>query len=420
MAIDTDGDTALPALSLDVREFGPWQHRGDVTATLQTALAAVAQMDPAGDAGSRGTEIRLPYGTGCVAAPLLVGRCVHLRGLGGHGDYQPTALEFAPGVSGIVLCGPQDGGGRADGSVIESVRLISAGGPAFGGDPLDPLPGEGGHGVEVRCPRVELSRVTAEGFLDGIHISSADSLPNCNEFALDRVLSVRNRRHGLFASGTNSNAGNVTRCSFNNNAHHGVCDRSFLGNNYTGCHFMENGLGAVWCGNLPGFGSVNRSVFVGNYSERGGRPSHLEHPALWVGGNEHFDAVSSPALVDPGYYGLVGLPVRSQVLRPLERLVRPDTGAPGTPWPCAPGTDGCVVDTAAGLAVVILPDPSGEPDGAELTLQCEGQGGLWVSVLNGGRRVWDAGRYREGLELSDGHTATLRACQGLWRVVGRC
>ena len=417
--------------TVDVREFGRWGHRLDVTTTLRAALAYVRGLDV--DKDARGCTVQLPTGTGLVGDTLVINRCVHLRGAGGSGDFQPTALEFPPGKTAVVFQARSDGGGRADGSVLESVRLVAGGkqAPPFQGDPLDPLPDpedpllrKRGHGVVIRCPFVELFRVCVENFLDGIHVVSADVEPNCNFFAVDRCLSARNARHGLFAAGTNSNVGNVTRSLFNNNGWHGVCERGFLGNLYLGNHLMENGREPFYVGHSPGQkGSVNRSILVGNYSERGKLASHAEFPALVLGGNEHFDKTSTASFIDPPYYGVRQIEVHGRVLRPLARWVRPRDAAPNTPSPVnlADVRDGVVVDVTHGAAGLALRDPAQEPDGAEFVVACEGTSALplTVSVLNGGRKIYDR-RPRESLRLAAGDTVTLRAVAGVWRVVSKC
>ncbi|MFL6730138.1 MAG: hypothetical protein ACJ8E3_00680 [Sphingomicrobium sp.] len=101
------------------------------------------------------------------------------------------------------------------------------------------------HAIHLRA-RATIRDVFIRNFQgDGIRIvadgTSGTIQGNANNFEVSRAF-VENCRNGLYAEGGDANAGVVHSLSALACRQWGVCDRSFLGNTYTGCHTAANGV----------------------------------------------------------------------------------------------------------------------------------------------------------------------------------
>lgn len=132
-----------------------------------------------------------------------------------------------------VLGTPNAYGG--DSSVISRLSLKGA----FTGTEAE------AHGIHLRA-RATIRDVYISNFQgDGIYIAAttgagAPNEGNANNFEVSRVF-VEACRNGLFAKGTDANAGVITAFSAIGCRQWGVWDRSYLGNTYNGCHTATNG-----------------------------------------------------------------------------------------------------------------------------------------------------------------------------------
>ena len=315
----------------------------DFTPLLERAIETVSASPAPGGGGLN--EICLPPGRYPFASTVDIKHTVVIRGSGASGGLAgsvfATVLSFPANTAGLIidryntlgsttLSTPTTGG---DGSVIEDLAIVSAGG-------ADP----DAHGVWLRARAVirdvnianfpgNQVRIVATGGAGGA------SEGNANEWRLDNV-NVRSAigDWGVFVAGADANAGTATAVGVLDSGGGGICECSFLGNNYDGVHVdgynsrgqgwvaynghlyalidRKAGVGATitpgtndsvwydmgaaagsrapaWSANgtyavsaaIFSDGLNSRSVFTDPYVEVGGPISHVSTPALVIGGN---------------------------------------------------------------------------------------------------------------------------------------
>jgi hypothetical protein len=315
----------------------------DFTPILERAIEAVST--DRGRDGAGVSEICLPPGRYPFASTVDIKHTVVIRGAGGGGglatDDFATILSFPVNTAGLIvdryntlgyatLATPTTGG---DGSVIENLAIVSAGGS-----------NPDANGVWLRA-RAVIRDVNVENFPGNqVRIvatggSGGATEGNANEWRLDNV-NVRSAigDWGLFVAGGDANAGTATAVGVLDSGGGGICECSFLGNNYDGVHVdgynhrgqgwvshgghlyalinRKAGVGAattpgsnngVWYDMGPvekvqappwsaagtyavsaaifSDGLNSRSVFTAPYVEIGGPVSHVSTPAMVIGGN---------------------------------------------------------------------------------------------------------------------------------------
>lgn len=224
-------------------DFDAWGPAGDNSTDDHALMEAAVNMIPEG-----GTLV-LGQATYRLSAPLELKNRVHLRGhnSGMAGTTAITILHFDDDVTGVVVnrtntygaavnsAGPW-GTGKADGSIIEGIKILG-GGTTIGTN----------HGLWMRA-RARVVNVVVEGFTgDGVHIYATAvggtdlTTGNANNWYMDNVFSTDNGRHGFYIEGADANAGIGIALDATGNGRCGIYDSSFLGNLYIGCHVAFNG-----------------------------------------------------------------------------------------------------------------------------------------------------------------------------------
>jgi hypothetical protein len=315
----------------------------DFTPILERAIEAVSA--DRGRDGAGVSEICLPPGRYPFASTVDIKHTVVIRGAGGGGGLAATGfatvLSFPANTTGLIVDSyntlgattqtkPTTGG---DGSVIENLAVVSAGGT-----------NPDAHGVWLRA-RAVIRDVNVKNFPGNqVRIVAGGGAGgavegNANEWRLDNVnVSSAIGDWGLFVSGPDANAGTATAFGVIDSGGGGICECSFLGNNYDGVHvdgYNHRGQGwvsraghlyglisrkaGVGAATTPGTnngvwydmglvgrvqappwsaagiyavsaaifsdGANSRSVFTAPYVEVGGPISHVSRPAMVIGGN---------------------------------------------------------------------------------------------------------------------------------------
>lgn len=125
----------------------------------------------------------------------------------------------------------------------------------------------------------------------GVFINGQGGINNCNGCSVLGLAVTRNRQHGWFITGNDSNGNNFSSINANENRGVGIWDSSFLGNNYSGCQAALNGTDALGQGSLGqplGYktdGGTNATVFTGCYTEDSDYHDFGGY-TQWIGGRE--------------------------------------------------------------------------------------------------------------------------------------
>ena len=213
-------------------------------AAALTALAAAGTDQSAGGNPSRGGAVlHIPAGKYyCATTIELTASSVTIEGDGGFGSGQKaTMLRFAAGQTGIrgqrsntFGAAGYDMTQRYPGADYSTVRRLALSG-GYGGNDGD------FHGIHLRC-RMHVEDVSVSNFEgDGIRIEASAPNGNANSWSVTRCLLSQNR-NGLVAIGADANAGTASRVDASFNRLFGIDDYSFLGNSYSGCHGLSNGV----------------------------------------------------------------------------------------------------------------------------------------------------------------------------------
>lgn len=290
--------------------------------------ACIAALAPSGD--PTGKSIYFPRGTYKLANPIDLNHRIIM-----HGDGQYSTV-FTPdkAVTGIIVhyaceTGPCTGD-RADTSVIENLGVYhptkslawqpshaySLGDLAYGStgpsninyedvfqvttagtsSSTEPTWGsyvegdfitDGGvtwHAIVVAGIRLN-TRATLRNVSvrnssgNGIHIQASVPTKNANGWNIDFASIDTCNLNGLYAQGSDANAGHAYMLGSSQNRLWGVYDISFLGNTYTAASVADNGAGAYA---MLGINATNQ--LIGCYSEGGEPPSILTGPSISIGG----------------------------------------------------------------------------------------------------------------------------------------
>ena len=260
---------------ISVKDFGAVGN--GVTNDLPAFQAAHDSLSPLGS--SVGGEIWIPPGNYYLAGTWVITKRVKISGAS-RGDQVGSAasrLTFPINVTGIrvhSLLSSGTGSG-ADNTVIQDLNLaaVSAAGTV-------------GHGIHMST-RCMLYRLIIRNFGEnGLHTvaNAGTGTGNANNFYYENVRVVDVNGHGFFTSEADANAGGFMLCDATSNNGWGFFEDSKLGNTYYSCHADGNVLGSFK--NEADGGSVNASVFIGNYIESGAtaRTSFVPDKSIWLGG----------------------------------------------------------------------------------------------------------------------------------------
>lgn len=271
----TVGETSISNHSVDIESFYDPGDNNDWAPALRRAIDSFT----AGAHPSVGGKIVLGPKTYTFESTVDIDREIVLEGAGGPGWFSPSVMLFAAGIDGIVVHSPgtspanPDPLRRGSWSVIRNLSVQSQGGA--GATPAV-------HGIILKG-RAAIEDVYVKGFSgNGIRIeaSVADMPPtNANNWRIDTVRIDNCGSHGLYVSGSDTNAGVATALDSSSNGGWGIFDSSFLGNTYVGAHTAANALGS--------YKSVNanaRNMFLNCYAEDGQNPAEIEPPAMVLGG----------------------------------------------------------------------------------------------------------------------------------------
>jgi len=266
--------------AINVKWFGA---KGDMTGDDSPAINAAiraagyptsSQYDNTGTGW--GQVVFIPKGSYKCQSSITVNRRVILRGAGGTLSSGATNLQFPAGVSGIVVTfpdpmNPSNGAGTAS----EIADLVVYG----------PGTGASAHGIVLNA-RAMVRNVGVYNFKgDGFHVEgySGNTPPtNANGWTIINCTTIGNGNWGLYAHGTDANAGTCINLLAQTCGVGGVADFSALGCTFVSCT-VEN------CGALnPSYANNNNgtcwSTFVGCYAEVDTGLAHIYTPGAVIGG----------------------------------------------------------------------------------------------------------------------------------------
>lgn len=188
-------------------------------------------------------HIKCGYGTYYFSRWIKIKRNISLEGASGSagGNAQlGTLFLFPTGCRGLVgftstSIDPDTGlavGTDASGATITRIMFQSTG---SGTDRTI-------HAILMRC-RMILQDCRVINFSgDGVSIVSNDAIGgNVNNWEI-RGGRITGCQNGIYAAGSDANAGVATHVDTSGNRVCGILDRSFLGNTYVGCHENGNGI----------------------------------------------------------------------------------------------------------------------------------------------------------------------------------
>ncbi len=321
----------------NVKDFGAAGNgvQDDYPAFRQ-ALDTIEQ-ENAGDP-VRGAILFIPSGKYRLTQTLVVTRSMILQGAG----MLSSRLEFVkdPGLpantplAGIVVQKGQRPDGTEtfpDWTIIRQLAVQTPNSffppdhlPSAPVDDDDRLLSGTSSGI-VLYARATIEECYVGGFeQDGIHINTSGGLGrNANIWQIQHCFIQMNGRHGLFVTGSDSNAGCAIGLFAQSNCRWGIYDQAFLGNTYVACVAEANGqIGSpdappgAFGGSIRTNSPVGCHTFLGLYSEAG--VSVLSYPSMIVGGQHDPGLVSrdkttirNPTLI-PNYGGLEAFHLRLQ------------------------------------------------------------------------------------------------------------
>lgn len=209
---------------------------------------------------------------------LRVSRSCKIIGDGGLGRYASSVLVFQDGHGMFFRGSSSSGDGtRAEGAYMSDIHVYNS--------KRHPYHTAGIHGISVDC-RVNFERVSVTDFGgDGIHIDASIAQDrNANSWSLKDIF-VEDNENGLTVQGGNTNGGVAINVLALSNREYGIYNSSFLGSTFVGCLAEANikSFRSDKSKDEPS-GGVNRSVWIGCYSESGQRPEQMYHPAIVIGG----------------------------------------------------------------------------------------------------------------------------------------
>ena len=202
-------------------------------------------------------EIKFPRGNYRMGSTIDLRRPVKFIGSGGFTSTTASQLTFSQNTSGICvnrfntdvngLISPT--GSEADSAGIQGLYIYSLGGTD-----------RTKHGIVIRARAFVFNTHVADFPGDGIHIQASAGLGgaaegNANSWSLMNIVTTRNKNHGLYVNGDDSNAGTALNVDASSNGRYGIWDSSFLGNTYIGCHVAANGTP-----NVNGNSSIQSSL----------------------------------------------------------------------------------------------------------------------------------------------------------------
>jgi len=240
-----------------VEDFGAV---GDGTADDWAAINAAVNRDFRGE----GTiiyagKVKLRDTGYYLSKTLNLKRIVHIEGMYGHiENTSGCRLIFAPDTRGVIVnryntiddTVEATPSGRADGSKIIGVSVISQGGSDINA-----------HGIWLRA-RAVVDNMRVHGFPgNGIQVvassrGTAEVEGNANNFSISNMRITGNGRHGVYVDGADANSGYAIGLDCSGNGRSGIFDSSFLGNTYIGCHVATNGVATA------GNNAADQSSFV--------------------------------------------------------------------------------------------------------------------------------------------------------------
>lgn len=259
--------------SVSVKDFGAVGN--GVTVDYAAFVAAVAASLSGTFPYQSSGKIVVPAGTYNFGSNTLT--LTSQVTLVGEGEGQQTTgtaqstLKWNADTVGIVCqkaWGPSTAG--CDGSILQGLYLQGGGGV-----------GSTAHGVDMKA-RIVMRDCYVTGFRgNGINIvASSASNQNANGWRLDNVTCTNNNGHGVYAQGSDANAGVATLVDCTSNGGWGIWDSSFLGNTWVGCHTSGNTLGGYKTDNANA-----SAIFTGCYSETGQPASQIALPSMFINGS---------------------------------------------------------------------------------------------------------------------------------------
>jgi hypothetical protein len=213
-----------------------------------------------------GGRIMLAPRTYRFTEPLYVHRSVVLEGAGVSAESSGTVLHFASGTAGVIV----DYGSFSE---IKNLAIVGTKG------------GPNANGLEIRG-RLHVDQILVSGFSGhGVFINAdVHHQGNANGWSFFRSRIAKcgdDADHDLFrVQGGDTNAGVAIGNELSSSKGWCVNDHSFLGNTYLGNRAADCQAGA--------YNSTNpnsRNLWLNNYAE-GSKPSTINLPGTWIGGNE--------------------------------------------------------------------------------------------------------------------------------------
>ena len=179
--------------------------------------------------------IYVPRGTYFLNGTLTISAQVNIvgQGCGNFNLNSITKLRFPANTPGIVFTQLPT---TAAASLLQDIAIVSDGNTTYNVN---------AHGVDLKT-LVRLQNVVIDGFGgNGINVNTVGGNANDNLFIFENVWATHNGCHGVYTAGGDSNAGVgiAVNCSYN--GRYGICDESFLGNTWIGCHVDEIGRAHV-------------------------------------------------------------------------------------------------------------------------------------------------------------------------------
>lgn len=198
-----------------------------------------------------------------IVGNLDIARSIRVRGDCGYGRSATTRIQMCPDANGLAtirLAKSQP--------ILEHLYLIH--------HPSTPA---GTTLVHIGCPgSMEFCSVMRSRGVGVRVYGSETEATNANGWSLRNVLIENSLSHGFYVSGGDSNSGCALLVNSLSNEGIGFYASSFLNSTYLACQADSNKGG-----NYRAEGSVNRSVFVGCYSE-GAILQKMDSPSLILGG----------------------------------------------------------------------------------------------------------------------------------------
>jgi len=203
------------------------------TDSLSAFNAAIAYaLDTTSTYYTVSNQIFIPRGTYLLNGTWTISAQVHIIGEG-QGNFNSNAivkLNFPANTPGIVFTQSPT---TATNSILQNVTIASLGNTTYN---------KAAHGIDLKT-RATIRDVVVTGFGgNGINVNTVGGGANVNIFVFINVWSRNNGGHGIYTVGGDSNAGTGTGISCSNNGQYGICDESFLGNTWVGCHTENNGI----------------------------------------------------------------------------------------------------------------------------------------------------------------------------------